>query len=51
MESCNQLKKQYDDCFNHWFSEKFLKGDNDDSACSSLLKTYTDCVQASLKLA
>ncbi|CAG5087350.1 Similar to TRIAP1: TP53-regulated inhibitor of apoptosis 1 (Homo sapiens) [Cotesia congregata] len=43
MESCSQLKKHYDECFNTWFSEKFLKGDTDDSSCSSLLQTYKEC--------
>lgn len=46
METCSQLKKQYDDCFNTWFSEKFLKGDTDDTPCSALLQVYKECVQA-----
>ena len=45
MESCRQLKEQYEACFNIWFPEKFLKGDNNDSMCRELLKSYTECVQ------
>ncbi|XP_065215888.1 TP53-regulated inhibitor of apoptosis 1-like isoform X2 [Planococcus citri] len=49
MESCRQLKEQYEACFNVWFPEKFLKGDNNDSMCKELLKSYTDCVQKNMK--
>ncbi len=45
---CNDLKHKYDDCFNVWFSEKFLKGDTKDG-CESLLTAYSDCVQKVLK--
>lgn len=47
MEACSELKKSYDTCFNIWFSERFLKGDHNDSACASLLKVYKECVQVS----
>lgn len=51
MEICSELKQKYDACFNSWFSEKFLKGDTNDSMCASLLKVYKDCVAVSfLKL-
>lgn len=50
MEPCKELKKTYDDCFNSWFSERFLKGDTNDSKCASLLKVYTDCVEVRWKL-
>lgn len=41
-EDCNDLKTKYDSCFNQWFSEKFLRGDSDDSACKPLFKvTYS----------
>lgn len=43
---CNELKKQYDACFNTWFAEQFLKGNTKD-ACSSLFKNYQDCVMVS----
>lgn len=44
-EECTELKKKYDDCFNTWFSERFLKGDHDDSVCSSIFKVYQECVK------
>ncbi|KAF6204333.1 hypothetical protein GE061_002674 [Apolygus lucorum] len=45
MEACGQLKEDYDACFNVWFSQKFLKGDNNDSMCAQLLKVYKQCVE------
>ncbi|KPI97700.1 TP53-regulated inhibitor of apoptosis 1-B [Papilio xuthus] len=48
-EECTDLKKKYDDCFNSWFSERFLKGDHDDSVCSSIFKVYQDCVKNAMK--
>jgi len=48
-EDCNELKSKYDSCFNQWFSEKFLKGSNDDTACSPLFKVYQKCVQDALQ--
>ena len=44
-ENCNELKKNYDACFNHWFSERFLKGDTDDSSCAPIFKLYQQCVK------
>lgn len=44
-EACNQFKKDYDACFKFWFSEKFLKGDFDDSMCSKYFKLYNQCLQ------
>ncbi|OAD58148.1 TP53-regulated inhibitor of apoptosis 1, partial [Eufriesea mexicana] len=44
-EACNNLKKEYDECFKIWFSEKFLKGDLDDSMCSHHFKLYSQCLK------
>ncbi|XP_014213112.1 TP53-regulated inhibitor of apoptosis 1-like isoform X2 [Copidosoma floridanum] len=49
MEQCKELKKTYDDCFNSWFAERFLKGDTNDSTCASLLKVYTECIEKAMK--
>lgn len=49
MDECKSFKKEYDKCFNTWFRDKFLKGSDDDSMCSELLKNYTGCVKV-LKL-
>ena len=34
---CNELKKTYEACFNQWFSEKFLKGEKEDT-CAPVCK-------------
>jgi TRIAP1/MDM35 family protein len=47
---CTQLKRDYDSCFINWFSEKFLKGDKDDSVCAPLLEVYKQCVQVCVLL-
>ncbi|XP_031831387.1 TP53-regulated inhibitor of apoptosis 1 isoform X1 [Nomia melanderi] len=48
-ESCNQVKKEYDNCFKLWFSQKFMKGDFDDSMCSNYFKQYNQCLQQAMK--
>lgn len=47
MEVCRDLKEKYDDCFNNWFAEKFLKGDHNDSKCAPFLKVYKECIEVS----
>lgn len=44
-ENCTELKRQYDACFNAWFSEKFLKGDTSESMCAPIFKVYQECVK------
>lgn len=44
-ENCNELKKDYDACFNSWFAEQFLKGNTNDAACAPLFKAYQKCVK------
>ena len=44
---CQELKVQYDACFNRWFKEKFLKGQTDDSSCADLFSSYQSCVKVS----
>ncbi|KAH1002956.1 TP53-regulated inhibitor of apoptosis 1 [Dendroctonus ponderosae] len=48
-EACTDLKKQYDDCFNSWFSDHFLKGRTNDSMCAPMFKVYQDCVKKAIK--
>ncbi|KAH0560944.1 TP53-regulated inhibitor of apoptosis 1-like isoform X2 [Cotesia glomerata] len=48
-ESCNELKQQYDVCFQTWFSDKFLKGDMNDSMCAPLFKIYQSCLKKAIK--
>ncbi|KAK6190143.1 hypothetical protein SNE40_002074 [Patella caerulea] len=47
-EECTNLKRNYEDCFNKWFSEKFLKGNNEDD-CAPLFKVYQTCVKKAIK--
>ncbi|XP_037945039.1 TP53-regulated inhibitor of apoptosis 1-like isoform X2 [Teleopsis dalmanni] len=48
-EECTELKKQYDACFNTWFSEQFLRGNTDESMCAPLFKTYQECVKRAMR--
>ena len=43
-KECQELKHAYDECFNKWFAESFLKGKKDDP-CSELFKAYQACVK------
>ncbi|KAL8576062.1 TP53-regulated inhibitor of apoptosis 1-A [Nucella lapillus] len=47
-EDCFKLKRAYDDCFNKWFAEKFLKGGKEDT-CAPLFRVYQDCVKKAIK--
>ncbi|XP_011803949.1 PREDICTED: TP53-regulated inhibitor of apoptosis 1 [Colobus angolensis palliatus] len=47
-EACTDMKREYDQCFNRWFAEKFLKGDSSGDPCTDLFKRYQQCVQVSL---
>ena len=44
-ETCSKLKQEYDSCFNTWFTEKFLRGDNSNDVCGPLFQVYRDCVK------
>lgn len=47
---CTPLKKDYDKCFNQWFSERFLKGDSRVSAeCEKLFQEYQNCIKHKIK--
>lgn len=48
-ENCNDLKREYDECFNSWFAEKFLRGHTNDSVCAPLFKIYQHCVKVAVK--
>lgn len=43
---CGELKKVYDDCFNRWFAEQFLKGKTEqDETCQIFFQNYQSCVK------
>uniref|UniRef100_A0AAZ3R4Q4 TP53-regulated inhibitor of apoptosis 1 n=1 Tax=Oncorhynchus tshawytscha TaxID=74940 RepID=A0AAZ3R4Q4_ONCTS len=48
-EGCTELKREYDQCFNRWFAEKFLKGDRSGDPCTEMFKKYQHCVQKAIK--
>uniref|UniRef100_UPI00358ECC1C TP53-regulated inhibitor of apoptosis 1 n=1 Tax=Myxine glutinosa TaxID=7769 RepID=UPI00358ECC1C len=49
-EECTELKRQYDVCFNRWFSQVFLKGRGQSSEpCPEIYRKYRDCVQKAIK--
>ena len=41
---CTELKKEYDECFNKWYSEKFLRGDLATTPCQELFEDYKACL-------
>ncbi|CDK28794.1 unnamed protein product [Kuraishia capsulata CBS 1993] len=47
-EECTPAKQKYDDCFNHWYSEKFLKGKSMENECEDLWVEYQQCVEVHL---
>ena len=48
-KECTDLKKSYDECFNYWFSEKYLKGDTRSNICGQIFKEYQNCVREAVK--
>lgn len=47
-KDCNDLKRSYEECFNSWFSDQFLRGQRHD-ACSILFKEYQSCVKKAIQ--
>ena len=47
-KDCTELKREYDQCFHTWYSEKFLKGDVT-RECDDLFEAYRQCVWKTLK--
>lgn len=45
---CTDAKVKYDDCFNKWYSEKFLKGKSLENECTELWDEYITCVNTAL---
>ncbi|XP_035294086.1 TP53-regulated inhibitor of apoptosis 1-like, partial [Cricetulus griseus] len=48
-EACTDMNREYDQCFNCWFAEKFLKGASSSDTCTDLFKHYQLCVQKAIK--
>ncbi|KAL3500813.1 hypothetical protein ACH5RR_039906 [Cinchona calisaya] len=45
---CAQLRDAYHNCFNRWYSEKFLKGQWDKEECVSEWQKYRECLSQHL---
>lgn len=45
---CTPAKTKYDECFNAWYSEKFLKGKSLHNECTDLWDEYITCVNTAL---
>ncbi|KAK9378190.1 uncharacterized protein V2V93DRAFT_376455 [Kockiozyma suomiensis] len=45
---CNEVKTKYDNCFNEWYSEKFLKGKGAMNPCEQLYEDYKACLGKAL---
>lgn len=45
---CNDLKQQYDDCFNVWFTEHYMNGHYNNEECQKIFGMYTDCVKVNI---
>ncbi|KAI3715645.1 hypothetical protein L6452_22631 [Arctium lappa] len=46
---CADLRAAYHNCFNRWYSEKFLKGHWDKEECVSEWEKYKDCLSKHLE--
>nr|XP_015921858.1 TP53-regulated inhibitor of apoptosis 1 [Parasteatoda tepidariorum] len=49
-KDCIELKKEYEKCFNYWYSERFLKNKEGDlSICEPLFQEYQKCLKVAIK--
>ncbi|EDO32160.1 predicted protein [Nematostella vectensis] len=48
-EECNELKREYDACFNVWYTDYFLKGDRQTTPCKEMFEKYRTCVMKAIK--
>lgn len=46
---CTAIKRKYEDCFNVWYAEKFLKGNVSSNDCEPLFREYQACLYDALK--
>ncbi|ORY84947.1 mitochondrial distribution/morphology family 35/apoptosis [Protomyces lactucae-debilis] len=45
---CTKLKKEYDECFNDWYTNQFLAGKSNLNECEDLFIDYKACVQKAM---
>ncbi|KAF6152336.1 hypothetical protein GIB67_005990 [Kingdonia uniflora] len=46
---CAKLRAAYHDCFNRWYSEKFLKGQWEKEECVTEWQNYRNCLSQHLE--
>ena len=46
---CTQLKKAYEKCFNSWYSEDFVTGNDRSTPCEALFAEYRSCLDVALR--
>ncbi|CCG80749.1 Uncharacterized protein C119.18 [Taphrina deformans PYCC 5710] len=46
---CTKLKKEYDECFNDWYTNGFLSAKSNTNECEDLFIDYKECVMTALK--
>lgn len=46
---CTKLKKEYDECFNDWYTNGFLNAKSNTNECEDLFIDYKECVMNALK--
>lgn len=47
-KECNASKTKYDNCFNEWYSEQFLKGKSVTNPCVEEWTNYKECIDYQL---
>lgn len=49
-KECTPLKVRYDECFDSWFTQGFLKGRSDhEESCGKLFTSYTQCLKRAME--
>ncbi|XP_031480742.1 uncharacterized protein At4g33100 [Nymphaea colorata] len=47
--SCSELRNAYNDCFNKWYAEKYMKGQRDKHDCVAEWEKYRACLMQFLE--
>ena len=48
-KNCTSLKQEYDECFQDWYSNKFLNGITEND-CKEKFEKYNNCLIVNLKI-
>lgn len=47
---CSDLKHEYDQCFNAWFTAHYMNGHYNNNECQNIFDMYTSCVKVHIYL-